>query len=187
MRFVLVAVVAALAVATTTRAEDWPSFRGPHPAVGGGVLVAMGHISPSGAKGVALKPGWSGDVTATHRLWEVNLKKDCICSGVVAAGCVFLVTETGFGVCLDLQTGKELGQERLPRGGGSWSSLVLVNGRLLAANQSGRVCVLAAAAKFEVLGTNAIPPETTCPSPAVANGHVPLRTDEALWCFGNAP
>jgi hypothetical protein len=157
------------------------------PAVGEGVLVAIGHISPSGTKVVAMKLGGSGDVTATHRLWEVNLKKDCIGSGVVAAGCLFLVTENGFVVCLDLQTGKQVWQERLPRGVGSWSSLVLLNDRLLVANQSGRVSVLAASPKFEVLGTNAIPTETTCSSPAVANGCVLLRTYAALWCIGNRP
>jgi hypothetical protein len=47
------------------------------------------------------------------------------------------------------------------------------------------VSVLAAAPKFEVLDTNVIPTETTCSSPAVANGHVFLRTHDALWCFGN--
>jgi outer membrane protein assembly factor BamB len=157
------------------------------PAVGDGVLVATGHITPSGTKVVAIKLGGSGDVTGTHKLWEVSLKKGCVGSGVVAAGCVYLVTETGFAVCLDLQTGKELWQERLPRGGGSWSSIVLANGRLLMANQSGRVSVLAAAPKFEVLATNVIPTETTCSSPAIANGHVFLRTHDALWCFGKAP
>jgi hypothetical protein len=30
MRFVPVAVVAALAITTAARSEDWPSFRGPH-------------------------------------------------------------------------------------------------------------------------------------------------------------
>jgi outer membrane protein assembly factor BamB len=98
------------------------------PAVGEGVLVAMGHITPSGTKVIAIKLGGSGDVSETHKLWEVSLKKDCIGSGVVAAESVFLVTETGFGVCLDLRTGKEVWQERLPRSGGSWSSLVMVNG-----------------------------------------------------------
>jgi outer membrane protein assembly factor BamB len=157
------------------------------PAVGEDVLVAMGHITPSGTKVIAIKLGGSGDVSETHRLWEVNLKKDCIGSGVVAAECVFLVTETGFGVCLDLRTGKEVWQERLARSGGSWSSLVLVNGRLLAAGQSGRVYVMGASPKFELLDTNVIPAETTCSSPAVANGRVLLRTYDALWCFGNGP
>jgi outer membrane protein assembly factor BamB len=157
------------------------------PAVGEGVLVAMGHITPSGTKVMAIKLGGSGDVSETHRLWEVNLKKDCIGSGVVTAGCVFLVTENGFAVCLDLQTGKEVWQQRLPGSEGSWSSLVLVNDRLLVANQSGRVSVLAPSPKFELLGSNAIPAETTCSSPVVASGHVLLRTHDALWCFANSP
>jgi outer membrane protein assembly factor BamB len=73
------------------------------PAVGGDVVVAMGHITPAGTKVIAMKPGGTGDVTETHRLWETKLKKDCIGSGVVAEGCVFLVTSSGFGVCLELK------------------------------------------------------------------------------------
>jgi hypothetical protein len=91
-------------------------------------------------------------------------KKECIGSGVVAEGGVFLVTGTGFGVCLD-KADKQMWEQRLPSGEGSWSLLVLTN-------QSGRVSVLAASPKFELLGTNAIPLETTCSSLASANGHV---------------
>jgi outer membrane protein assembly factor BamB len=157
------------------------------PAVGDGVLVAMGHISPSGTKVVALKLGGTGDVTETNRLWEATVKKDCIGSGVVADGCVFFVTQSGFVLCLDLKTGKQVWEERLPGGMGSWSSLVLVDGRLLVANHSGRVSVIAAAREFKVLHTNTIPAETTCSSPAVANGCVLLRTHDALWCFAKTP
>ncbi len=155
------------------------------PAVADGVLVAMGHLAPSGTKIVALKPGGPGDVTETNRLWEATVKKDCIGSGVVHDGCVFLVTQSGFALCLDLKTGKKVWEERLSCGAGSWSSLVLLNGRLLAANHDGRVSVLAAAREFKVLHTNTIPAETTCSSPAVANGCVLLRTHDALWCFAN--
>lgn len=156
------------------------------PAVGEGVLVAMGHITPVGTKVIAMKLGGTGDVSGTHRLWEVNLRKECIGSGVVAAGCVFLITEGGFGVCLDLKTGKEIWQERLFTLKGSWSSLVLINDRLLVANQLGQVSVLAASPKFELLNTNAIPTETTCSSLAIASGRVFLRTHDALRCFGKA-
>jgi outer membrane protein assembly factor BamB len=157
------------------------------PAVGEGVLVAMGHNSPSGTKVIAMKLGGTGDVSETNQLWEVNLKKECVGSGVVAEGCVFLVTTKGFALCLDLKTGKQMWQERLPGHGGSWSSLVLVNGRLLVAELSGQVSVLAASPKFKLVDTNVIPDETTCSSPAIANGHVFLRTHVALWCFGNTP
>jgi outer membrane protein assembly factor BamB len=155
------------------------------PAVGEAVLVAMGHLIPSGTKIVAVKLGGAGDVTETNRLWEATVKKDCIGSGVVHDGCVFLVTQSGFALCLDLKTGKKVWEERLPGAMGSWSSLVLADGRLLAANHSGRVSVLAASRKFKVLHTNTIPAETTCSSPAVANGCVLLRTHDALWCFGS--
>lgn len=157
------------------------------PAVADGVLVAMGHISPVGTKVVALKVGGTGDVTETNRLWEATVRKDCIGSGVVADGCVFLVTQSGFAVCLDLKTGKQLWEERLPGGQGSWSSLVLARDRLLVTNHAGRVSVLAASRQFDVLHTNTIPDETTCSSPTVANGHVLLRTHDALWCFGDTP
>jgi outer membrane protein assembly factor BamB len=123
------------------------------PAVGDGVLVAMGHISPVGTKVVAMKLGGTGDVTETNRLWEATFKKDCIGSGVVHDGCVFLVTQSGFALCLDLKTGKKVWEERLPGGAGSWSSLVLAEGRLLAANHEGRVSVLAASREFKVLRT----------------------------------
>ena len=134
------------------------------PAIGDGVLVAMGHSIPSGTKAMAVKLGGSGDVTETHRLWEVNLRKEVIGSGVVANGCVFFVTETGMAVCLELKTGKQVWEERLPGGKGSWSSLVLAGDRVLAANQLGSVSAFAASREFDLLQTNAIPTETTCSS-----------------------
>jgi outer membrane protein assembly factor BamB len=158
------------------------------PAVGEGVLVAMGHNIPSGTKVMAVKLGGTGDVSETHRLWETNLRTECIGSGIVTKGCVFLVTQHGIGLCLDLKTGKKLWEERLGNQNGSWSSLLLVNDRLLIMNQSGQVSVLRASPKFERLHTNTIPEETTCSSLAIAGGRVFLRTYESLWCFGrNAP
>jgi outer membrane protein assembly factor BamB len=153
--------------------------------MGDGVLVAMGHVTPSSTKVVALKLGGTGDVTDSNRLWEATVKKDCIGSGVIHDGCVFLVTQSGFAVCLDLKTGKKVWEERLPGGVGSWSSLVLADGRLVAADHEGRVSVLAASREFKVLQTNTIPAETTCSSPAIASGCLLLRTYDALWCFAN--
>ena len=47
------------------------------------------------------------------------------------------------------------------------------------------LCLAAASPKFELPNTNAIPTETTCSSLVIANGHVLLRTHDALWSFGN--
>jgi outer membrane protein assembly factor BamB len=154
------------------------------PAAEDDVLVAMGH-NPSDTKVIAIKPGGTGDVTETNRLWETSVKKACIGSGVMHDGLVFLVTQSGVAQCLDSKTGKKVWEARLPGGVGSWSSLILIGGQLLATNHDGQVSVLAAAREFQVLHANVIPAETTCSSPAIANGCVLLRTHEALWCFAN--
>jgi outer membrane protein assembly factor BamB len=157
------------------------------PAIGDGILVAMGHITPSGTQLLAVQPGGNGDVRETNRLWEARLPRDVIGSGIVANGCVFLVAENGVAICLDGKTGEKKWEHRL-RGtgsrGGSWSSLVLNQGKLLVGNQSGEVFVLEASPEFRLLETNSIPDETTCASPAIADHQVFLRTYEALWCFG---
>lgn len=155
------------------------------PAVGDGVLVAMGH-NPSDTKVIAIKLGGTGDLTETNRVWEAKVKKACIGSGVVHDGLVFLVTQSGFAQCLDLENGKQVWEERIPGSAGSWSSLVLVGSRLFVANHNGQVSILAASREFEVLHTNKIPAETTCSSPAIANGCVLLRTHTSLWCFSNS-
>jgi outer membrane protein assembly factor BamB len=158
------------------------------PVVGDGVLVAAGHrVAGGGTRVTAIKSGGAGDVTVTRRLWQTDLPKECVGSGVVAVGHVFLVTQFGSVICLDLTTGKKLWEKRLSGQGtlgGSWSSIVLLDDKLLIPNHSGEVFVLAAMPKFELLGINWAGEETTCASPAIADGELFLRTYQALWCFG---
>jgi outer membrane protein assembly factor BamB len=130
------------------------------PAVGDGVLVATGHrVAGGGTRVTAVRldgrGAAAGDVTAAHRLWQTDLPKDCVGSGVVAGGHVYLITQSGFVGCLDLATGKKQWEKRLPGQGrlaGSWSSIVLAGGRLLVPNQAGEVFVLRASPQFELLG-----------------------------------
>ena len=157
------------------------------PAIGEDTLIAMGHLIPSGTQVMAVKLGGKGDVSETNVLWEIRWPKEVIGSGIVANGCVFLVAENGIAICLDSKSGEKKWEKRL-RGagsrGGSWSSMVLSDGKLFVGNHSGEVFVLKASPEFRLLQTNSIPDETTCASPAVAHNRVFLRTHEALWCFG---
>jgi outer membrane protein assembly factor BamB len=159
------------------------------PAIGEGVLVTTGHrVTGGGTRVTAVKlaPGGGGDVTETNRLWQADLPKDCVGSGVIAGGHVFLPTQFGSVACYELRSGKRAWDKRLEGSGeknGSWSSFVRVGDRLLIANHSGQVFVLKAAPKFEVLATNAVGEETTCASLAVSDGQIFQRTYDALWCF----
>ncbi len=155
------------------------------PSLGAGLGGAMG----SGLKNSALvvRPGGTGDVTATRRLWNQvpASSKACIGSGVVFQGHIFQVSMMGFAQCLDLLTGQTVWDERLSGTGSrnsSYSSLLLAGDRLYAPNQNGDVFVLRAAPKFECLATNSIGGEPMNSSLAAANGALFLRTDRRLWC-----
>jgi outer membrane protein assembly factor BamB len=163
------------------------------PAVGDGVIVALGRPQAGGgtrATAIRLDAAAAGDVTATHQLWDTKLPKECVGSPVISGGHVYLVTTFGSIVCLDLTSGKKVGERRLSgtgSRGGSWSSIVVAGDKLLAPNQSGEVFVLKAAPELEILATNPAQDEITCASPVVCDGEVFLRTYDALWCFGEAP
>jgi outer membrane protein assembly factor BamB len=159
------------------------------PAIGDGCLVATGHILAGGGTRItAIKLGdASGDVTTTHRLWQTELRKECVGSPVITGGNVFLVTQFGSAVCLELTTGRKRWEKRLTGQAGvsgSWSSLVLADGKLLAPNQAGEVFILKAAPEFELLATNLAVEEPTCASLAISDGKIFLRSYKSLWCFG---
>jgi outer membrane protein assembly factor BamB len=135
----------------------------------------------------AIRLGGQGDVTSTNRLWQIDMPKDCVGSGVILAGRVYFVTQFGSLVCLDLSNGKKLWERRLSGQGslgGSWSSIVLANGKLLIPNHSGEVFVIAVSPEFKLLANNWAGEETTCASPAISDGEFFLRTYKHLWCFG---
>ena len=95
---------------------------------------------------------------------------------------VFCCSEQGMGTCLEAATGKVLWQERI---GGSFSgSPVCVGDRIYCvALDDGKVVVLAAKDKFEVLAENQLGEATQC-TPALANGRMYIRTDSHLISLG---
>lgn len=157
------------------------------PVWGEGALFAQSS-GPGGGGAVAIKPGGSGDVSESQRLWRLERAKSAIGTGVVRDGHLYLISQDGIASCLELKTGKTVWEERL-RGPGSrnssWSSMLLAGDRIYVPNQSGDVFVLRAAPKFELLITNSVG-EPTNASLAASNGELFLRTDKALWCFASA-
>jgi len=157
------------------------------PIYGEGLVVSMGGFFGSG---IGVKPGGSGDVTGTARVWrEERAKKNRCGSGVIAGGRIFLVNMEGFVECVDLKTGSQLWEERLPRQhtkGESWASTLLAGERIYAVNQSGEVTVFKAGPKFEVVSVNSIGDELTNASLVPSGGELFLRTHKHLWCIGGA-
>jgi hypothetical protein len=157
------------------------------PLWGQGTIVAVSSGMGSGSA-VALNPGGSGDVTESHRLWRVDRIKNAIGSGVIYGSHLFTISADGIATCLDLQTGKQIWEERLQgpsSRNSSWSSMLLADERIYVPNQSGDVFVLRASPKFELLATNSVH-EPTNASLAASDGQLFLRTDKGLWCIASA-
>jgi outer membrane protein assembly factor BamB len=154
------------------------------PLWGDGTFVAMSS-GAAGGSAMAVKLGGSGDVTDSQRIWRLERVKSCIGSGLILDGHVYTIAQDGIAACQDLKTGKSVLEKRLAGSGGrngSWSSMLLADGKIYVPNQSGDVFVLSANPKLEVLATNSVG-ESTNASLAASNGELFLRTDQSLWCF----
>jgi outer membrane protein assembly factor BamB len=152
------------------------------PVYANGVVVAF-----SGCKGPAIgvKTGGSGDVTASHRLWQNRFGNPQRVGSVVAQGQrIYAVAEPGFPQCFDLQTGTEFWDQRRSLAGQVYGSLVHADGKLYATTTSGVTLVLAAGAKLQVLAKNDIG-ERVLASPAVSDGDIFIRSHKHLWCISS--
>jgi outer membrane protein assembly factor BamB len=150
-----------------------------------GVLVIMGGFNGSS---LAVRPGGNGDVTATHRLWQIPKTKQRIGSGVITEGHIYILDEPGVAGCYELQTGNMVWQERLAGPSKqltSWSSMVLAEGMLYVINQGGDTFVFKPSPKFELVSTNPLG-EMTNASLAISGADIFVRTHQALWCIRKA-
>ncbi len=152
------------------------------PLWGEGVVVAMGGFMGSS---LAVRPGGAGDVTQSHRVWQVPKNKQRIGSGVISDGHIYILDESGVAECIDLNTGKVVWERRLEGPSKeltSWSSMVLAEGKLYAINQGGDTFVVRASPTFELVSVNPLG-ETTNASLAPSDGEIFIRTHPSLWCI----
>ncbi|HET6408855.1 MAG TPA: PQQ-binding-like beta-propeller repeat protein, partial [Chthoniobacteraceae bacterium] len=155
------------------------------PVFGENTLIGM-TSGPGGGSAIAVKPGGSGDVSESRKVWRKERFSSGIGSGIIYEGHLYTISQNGIAACTDLKNGNTIWEERLKGSssrGTSWSSLLLADGKIYAPNQGGDVFVIKAAPKFEVLATNSVN-ESTNASLAAADGEIFLRTDKALWCLG---
>jgi len=148
------------------------------PMWGEGILVALGGYHRAC---LAVKPGGSGDVTESHRLWHQPKSKLRLGSGVIHKGHFYVNDMNGILSCFDVKTGQAVWEQRL--GGDTWSSVILsADERLYMLNQEGTTFVVKASPKYELLATNRLD-EMTNSSTVIADGEILVRTHEHLWCI----
>lgn len=141
------------------------------------IVGVSGHNGPM----LAIRPGGSGDATATHRLWRTETKNpQRVGSGVIHGEHLFQADATGILQCIAVKTGEPVFQERL--GGNLWGSILLADGKLYVSNLEGDTYVVRAAPKFELIAKNSVA-EPTYAALAAAHGELFLRTHNHLYCI----
>jgi outer membrane protein assembly factor BamB len=157
------------------------------PLWGQDTLVAMSS-DMGGGRAIAVKPGGRGELPDDQVLWRIERLRGAIGSGIIHDAHFYTIGQDGIASCFELKDGKKVWEERLKgpgARGGSWSSMLLANGRIYVPNQSGDVFVLRAGPQFELLAVNSVG-EPTNASLAASEGDLLIRTDKSLWCVGNS-
>ncbi len=155
----------------------------PTPAVGHGLLfVTSGRAGPT----LAVRPGGSGDVTATHVVWSTPKGSPFVPSPLVLGDFLYTINDmASVASCFNAKTGELVGQERLgeARREGFSASPLAVGGKVFFTNDDGETFVLSPAPDFKLLHVNRIG-EQTLASPALVDGRWYIRTASHLWAIG---
>jgi outer membrane protein assembly factor BamB len=159
----------------------------PTPVAGHGfVFASSGRAGPT----LAIRPGGSGNVSATHVQWQSRKGSPFIPSPLLHDGLLYMVNDMiGVVTCYDARSGQLVWQERLARRvqrEGFSASPVAVDGKIFFTNDEGETFVLRAGRAFELLHVNQLNARTLA-SPALVEGHWYFRTAEHLLRIGHPP
>ena len=133
----------------------------------------------------AIQRGGSGDVSDSHRKWIAKGSAGDVPSQVANDGIVYLCADRGDVTCLELSTGEEVWNERLPRNRYPYSSSqIIANGMLYATREDGTTFVLKLGEKPELVATNVLK-ENTYATPVFVDGRIFIRTSDYLFCVEN--
>jgi hypothetical protein len=94
-----------------------------------------------------------------------------------------LTSDNGVATCLDAKTGRSLWRERL--GPHFSASPVTANGLVYFLSDWGITTIVKPGPTFEVIARNELG-EKTFASPAISNGRLYLRSEQHLFCIGQA-
>lgn len=133
---------------------------------------------------LAVRTGGKENVADSQVIWKETRGVPEIPSPLVWQNRVYLVRSGGLLVCRDLQTGKQLYEERLDAPGGYFASPVLADGRLYLASDRGTVTVVKAGDTLQVVAHNDLG-DPIIASPAVADNRLYIRSAKRLWAFGD--
>ncbi len=130
----------------------------------------------------AVKLGGKGDVTESHKAYEIRKSAPYVPTPVALGDRLFLTDDKGVASCIEAPTGRVVWSERISDG--FYGSPVLAEGRVYVASTKGEMIVFAAADEFKVIGRSPLG-EASHSTPCIDGGRLYLRTFSKLICVGS--
>ncbi|MBL8241422.1 MAG: PQQ-binding-like beta-propeller repeat protein [Bryobacterales bacterium] len=132
---------------------------------------------------MAMKLGGTGDISQTHVLWKYEKSLPDVPSVLLYRNVLYLVRNGGIMQTLDPSTGEMKKQGRLPNALEEYyASPVAGDGKVYLISRHGNVTVLEAGANWGVRSSGTFEEEVFA-TPAIADGHMWVRTTTALYDF----
>jgi outer membrane protein assembly factor BamB len=148
------------------------------------VIAEDGVVYVIGGRGggrTAVRTGGKNDVTESHVLWSKS-GGSYVPSPILHEGRLYWINDRGIANCVDAETGEEISQERV--GGRYYASIVMIGDKFYAVSRFDGVRVLEASPEFKQVAHNKLSDESDFSgSPAVSDGQLIIRSDEALYCI----
>lgn len=165
-------------------ATDIPWYMVPSLVAKDGVVYCVGGRGDTNGA-LAVRCGGKGDVTHSHRLWMTR-KGTNVPSPILHDGHLYWVSDAlAIAYCADAESGKIVYEERVEGANGFYASPVLADGKLFCLDRNGRLFVLPARPRYEVLASSNVGERAIFNStPALSGGRMLLRTERFLYCFG---
>jgi outer membrane protein assembly factor BamB len=137
---------------------------------------------------IAVRAGGRGDVTATHRVWEIVAGAN-VTSPLYHDGYLYWSHDKSMALCVKASDGQEVFRQRLPTSARIYASVVLAGDRLLMTTRDSGVVVLAAEPNFRELGVNRLGSESESfnATPAIVGNSVLIRSDQFLYRIAAIP
>jgi hypothetical protein len=132
---------------------------------------------------IAIKLGGRGDVTESHVLWRYDKSLPDVPGILLYRDVLYLIRNGGILQTLDPSNGKLLKQGRLTHALDEYyASPVAGDGKVYMISRNGNVSVLTAGADWAIAATGELGEEVFA-TPAIADGHIWVRTATALYDF----
>ncbi|QDT04491.1 outer membrane biogenesis protein BamB [Rubripirellula lacrimiformis] len=130
----------------------------------------------------AVRVDGSGDVTDTHVQWTMKSGIPARPSPLLHDGLIYVISDNGVASCFDVESGDPIWKKRI--GGDYSASPTLIGKHLYFGSHDGKVTVMTPGPDAEVVAESELDGKIMA-SPAVVDGALILRTDQAVYRIEN--